>query len=338
MYGILKYQYKRNGIRLMQNCQEQNMRGIEMKKVLKTIGFFLLVIIIGFVVLLKYLGSRPAAPKDYQQSVETGGEIEAAYMSNGSFEVSVYEEPVLQAFKKYVIYYPTELETSDRQYPVIVICNGSGTPISKYPAVPEHYASWGFIVIGTEEEYAWDGFGAEMSVRHLQRLNDNKQFEEGKTNIFYQKVDLSNVGIVGHSQGGVGVLNAITAQEHKDIYKVAISLSPTNKELAHNLEWDYDASLVNVPIILISGAGGGDDWVVTGEQLESIYRDIAGSKVMARRNDTPHGEVLYSADGYVTAWFLWHLQGDKTAAGAFAGDGAEILTNPLYQNQKIDLP
>lgn len=232
---------------------------MRMKKVLKIVGIVLLAVIIAIAVLLICIGNKPAAPADYQQSVETGGEIEAAYMANGSFSVSVYEEPVLQAFKKYVIYYPSELEVSDRQYPVIVICNGSGTPISKYPSVPEHYASWGFIVIGTEEESAWNGFGAEMSIRHLQRLNDSEQLEEGKANIFYRKIDFSNVGIVGHSQGGVGVFNAITAQAHGDVYKAAVSLSPTNKELAHGLEWDYDAALINLPIMLISGAGGGDD-------------------------------------------------------------------------------
>lgn len=308
-----------------------------LKKVIKIVGVFLLAIIIGIAALLKYLGSRPAAPTDYQQSIETGGEIEAKYMANGSFEVSVYEEPVLQVFKKYVIYYPAELETSGKQYPVIVICNGSGTPISKYPAVPKHYASWGFIVIGTEEENAWNGFGAEMSIRHLQRLNDNEQIEEGKTNIFYQKVDFPNVGIVGHSQGGVGVLNAITAQAHKDVYKAAVSLSPTNKELAHALEWDYDATLVDVPIMLISGAGGGDDWVVTGEQLENIYDDIADHKIMVRRNNTVHNEVLYAPNGYVTAWFMWHLQDDQDAAKAFAGEHPEILNNTLYQDVAVSL-
>ena len=308
-----------------------------LKKVIKIVGIVLLAIIVGIAALLKYLGSRPAVPTDYQQSIETGGEIEAKYMANGSIEVSVYEEPVLQVFKKYVIYYPAELETSDKQYPVIVICNGSGTPISKYPAVPKHYASWGFIVIGTEEENAWNGFGAEMSVRHLQRLNDNEQTEDGKANIFYQKVDLSNVGIVGHSQGGVGVLNAITAHAHKDIYKAAVSLSPTNKELAHALEWDYDATLVNAPIMLISGEGGGDDWVVTGEQLESIYDDIADHKIMVRRNNTVHNEVLYAPNGYVTAWFMWHLQDDQDAAKAFAGEHPEILDNTLYQDAAVSL-
>lgn len=308
-----------------------------MKKVLKIIGVVLLIAVIAIIILLIYTGSKPAAPTNYQQSVETGGEIEAKYMANGGFKVSVYEEPVLQVFQKYVINYPAELETSDKQYPVIVICNGSGTPISKYPAVPEHYASWGFLVIATEEKYAWNGFGAEMSIRHLQKLNDNEQIEEGKANIFYQKVDFSNVGIVGHSQGGIGVLNAVTVQMHKDVYKAAASLSPTNKELAHNLEWDYDATLVHLPIMLISGAGGGDDWVVTGEQIESIYNDIPDNKIMARRDNTAHNEVLYAPDGYVTAWFMWHLQGDQNAAKAFVGENAEILTNPFYQDQQTTM-
>lgn len=308
-----------------------------MKKVLIVIGVVLLLLVIAAALLLRYLGSRPAAPEDYQQTAETGGALEAKYMANGSYEVSVCEVPVLQGFQKYLIYYPSELETSNRQYPVIVVCNGSGTPLSKYPAVARHYASWGFIVIGTEEEYDWSGFSAEMCVRHLERRNNNRQIEEGKTNIFYQKVDLSNVGVVGHSQGGVGVLNAVTAQPHKDVYRAAVSLSPTNKELARNLEWDYDASLVDVPILLVSGAGGGDDWVVTGEQLRAIYDDIPSGKVMVRRKGTPHNEVLYSADGYVTAWFLWLLQGDAGAAGAFTDTDAELLGNGLYQDLAISL-
>ena len=307
-----------------------------MRKILKIIGIIVLILIVGISILLKFLGSRPVVPANYTQDTETGGPIEAKYMATGSHEVSTYEEPVLQGFSKYTIDYPTELETTDKKYPVIVVCNGSGTPISKYLSVPEHFASWGFIVIGTEEEYDWSGFSAEMCIRHLQKLNDSESIGENK-NIFYQKVDFDNVGIVGHSQGGVGVLNAITAQKHADIYKTAVSLSPTNKELAHNLEWDYDAALVDTPILLIAGAGGEDDWVITGEQLQSIYSDIDRNKVMLRRKDTPHNETLYAANGYVTAWFIWHLQDDDEAAKAFAGDNAEIYMNGLYQDQHANL-
>lgn len=58
---------------------------------------------------------------------------------------------------------------------------------------------------------------------------------------------------------------------------------------------------------------------------------------MARRKDADHGDMLYFADGYVTAWFMWQLQGDSEAAKAFVGDNAEILSNELYQDQKSNL-
>lgn len=307
-----------------------------MKKVLKIIGIVLLAVIVIGGIALKLLGSRPAAPKDYQRTTQTGGEIEAKYLANGPHEVSVHEDATLLNFGKFTVYYPSELEAADKRYPVIVICNGSGTPLSKYTTVAQHYASWGFIVIGTEEMHAWNAFGAEMSLRYLERWSENMQIEDAKS-IFYQKVNFENVGIVGHSQGGVGVINAITDTKHKDTYKTAVSLSPTNKELAHNLFWDYDASLVDIPILLFAGAGGGDDWVVTGEQLQAIYDDIGSKKCMARRCDTAHGEVLYRPDGYVTAWFMWQLQDDEYAARAFSGDAPELMSNPLYQDQQSNI-
>ncbi len=46
--------------------------------------------------------------------------------------------------------------------------------------------------------------------------------------------------------------------------------------------------------------------------------------------------MLCNADGYVTAWFMWQLQGDEYAAEAFTGDAAEIMQNSLYQDQRIE--
>ena len=128
---------------------------------------------------------------------------------------------------------------------------------------------------------------------------------------------MDNIGIAGHSQGGVGVINAITTQKNKDIFKAAVAISPTNKELAAALQWDY--------------------WVVTGAQLSDIYNDIPGNKIMLRRKSTAHGETLYAANGYVTAWFMWQLQGDMYAASAFTGVAPEIMRNSLYQVQLFDL-
>lgn len=89
--------------------------------------------------------------------------------------------------------------------------------------------------------------------------------------------------------------------------------------------------------MLISGEGGGDDWVVTGEQIQAIYDDIPSNKLMMRRKNTVHNEVLYAPDGYIMAWFMWQLQGDEDAAKAFTGDSPEIMSNSLYQDQRIDM-
>lgn len=43
--------------------------------------------------------------------------------------------------------------------------------------------------------------------------------------------------------------------------------------------------------------------------------------------------MLYSADGYVTAWFLYWLRDDKTAGSIFFGDTPELFSNALYQDQ-----
>jgi len=308
-----------------------------MAKVLRIVsiaaaGIVALIVII--LAVLKILSGLPTPSKNYWEEIETAGEIEAKYLQYGAYETSYYEEQTLQWFEKYEIHYPSELETADKQYPVIVVCNGTGMTASKSKYILDHYASWGFIVIGNEETYSWNAFGAEMAIRHLQRLNDSPTIND-KNNIFFQKIDFDNVGIIGHSQGGVGVFNAITNTDHKEIYKTAISLSPTNKELAAALEWPYDATKIDIPIMLVSGAGGGDDWVVTLEGLTDIYNDISSDKLMLRRKNTPHGSTGHAENGYVIAWFMWQLQGDEEAAKAFVGADAEILDNSLYQDQQI---
>lgn len=307
-----------------------------MKKMLKVIGFALLAVIVIAIIALQLISRLPVPSAGYQKKLETGGAIEAEYLKNGAYETAYYEEAAVQVFEKYEIFYPAELANQNKKYPVIVVCNGTGWKASKSKPIYEHYASWGFIVIGSEEAYSWNAFGAEMAIRHLYRLNDNQTIND-KKNVFYQKIDFENIGIIGHSQGGVGVFNAITNTDHKDVYKAAIALSPTNKELAQGLEWPYDAANIAIPIMLVSGEGGGDDWVVTLEGLTDIYDDINSRKVMLRRKNTPHGATQYSEDGYVTAWFMWHLQGDQNAAKAFIGESPEILDNPMYQDAAVDL-
>ena len=46
----------------------------------------------------------------------------------------------------------------------------------------------------------------EMSARILEMLNQLEGEYYGKDNVFYRKIDLENIAITGHSQGGYGVV------------------------------------------------------------------------------------------------------------------------------------
>lgn len=305
-----------------------------MKKVLKITGIVILILIALIILLLVYLAIKPMVPPQYTDSVVTGGKIEAEYIKNGTYDVEYLEVGAMQNFKKYEIWYPAELLNGSKKFPVIIVSNGTGVKASKAKAMFEHFASWGFIIVGTEEEYSWNGFSAEMSLNYLLKCNDDRE------SIFYQKVDIDNIGSVGHSQGGVGAINSVTDTKHSSLYKTVVAESPANTELAKSLEWDSDISKVNIPIMLVAGTGKVDSQtIIPIDKLNEMYDLVkqAPIKVMARRNGLDHGEILYSVDGYVTAWFMWQLQGDNEAAKAFIGDAPELCNNDLYVDIRIDV-
>lgn len=303
-----------------------------MKKMLKIMGIILLVIVVLIIILVIAISKRHFVPENYTETVKTGGEIEKKYLNMGKYDIDYYESLAMMSFKKYEIYYPKDIKTMTNKIPVVIFVNGTGAVGSKYPELQKHMASWGFITVATEEEHAWSGFSAEMSIGFLEILNNNKVLVD-KENIFYNKIDLDNVGITGHSQGGFGVVNAITNQNHKNNYKAAVVLS-SNAQTNEGLQWKTDATLINIPTMIIGSTGNIDKGLASLESLEKLYKQIPENvtKVLARRNDADHGEMLYYGDGYVTAWFMYYLQGDEAAKGLFE----EMQNNELYQDVKVN--
>ncbi len=309
-----------------------------MKKVLKIIGISLLIIVVLAVILLFLLSKLPAVSDNYISKIQTGGSIEAEYLAMGSHNVSYWEQNVLQDFKKYEIYYPSDITRGDMKYPVVIFSNGTGVKASRYPAVLKHLASWGFIVMATEEENSWSGLSSELCLQTIILLNETEDIEGWADNPFYGHADLKNIGVSGHSQGGVGVINASTANKHGNMIKAIYSASPTNMALAKGLQWDYEPDLISASIFLVSGTGNADEnLVVSGQQLKDIYDSVPDTvtKVMARRSDADHPDMLTFVDGYMTAWFMWQLQGNEEAAKAFTGDTPELASNTLYQDQRM---
>jgi hypothetical protein len=306
-----------------------------MKKVLKIVGAIILIAAIAVIAVMIWLSKKPAVPENYTETVKTGGDVEAKYLAMGSHEVEHLESATVSSLEKFEVYYPKDIEKM-RKVPVVIFLNGTGTPATKYPALQEHLASWGFITIANEEDNSFYGEGVELSIRYL-KLSDDYDLGDDESPL-KGHIDFDNIGVTGHSQGGIGVINGITIHPHSDMVKAAVMLSLTETDIAKAFLWDSDSSLIHANTMMIGSTGQTDSSISPLKSMQKTYENITDvTKVLARRNDCDHGEMLYYADGYVTAWFCWQLQGDEEAAKAFIGDSPEIMNNSLYQDQNIHL-
>ena len=315
-----------------------------MKKVLKFIGVILLTLIV-IVMIVLFVLSKLAAYRNahYYENATPAGEIEKKYTAMGpmSVESFVYETEE-DKLKKIEVWFPADMKEGPIQYPLVIMANGTGIKASAYKEVFRHLASWGFIVAGNEDEWSWDGKSSSETLDYMLQSN------EAADSIFYQHIDTKQIGIAGHSQGGVGAINAVTNQKNGDRYKAMWTASATHIDLAKGLGWPYDVSKVTIPYMMVAGTGiadGGDG--VEGSSsvgiaplfslqanFDSISDDVP--KVMAREKDKDHGDMLRYGDGYMTAWFMYFLKGYTDAGAAFFGENAELPKNPNWQDVRVN--
>ena len=278
----------------------------------------------------KLFDKMPAVSDGYQNAFDYQGMLEKKYAMDGQYQVEEYSiEDEDEKIKSHDIYFPADIKTTTRQWPLVVIANGTGTPERKYKAIFRHLASWGFIVVGNQEEWAWEGKSSSKSQDVVLRENDNPQSP------LYQKVDTVHIGLVGHSQGGMAVYTAASRFSHSHRYKALCTQSGTAIMLADSLGWDF-LKEVKAPMLMMGGCGVVDAKALCKlDDMKKSY-DAIGSKqkVLGRIKNTDHGDMLKRGDAYMTAWMRYWLCGDQEAGKCFLGDSAEILSNEAWQNVK----
>lgn len=230
---------------------------------------------------------------------------------------------------------------------------GTGVKASQYKEVFKHLASWGFVVVGNEDDNSRTGESSAATLEFILGLHADKNSN------FYGKIDTENIGIAGHSQGGVGTINAVTEQSNGIMYKAIWAASTTSRYHADEMNknddgWSCNLSNIHIPIFMVAGtkdfdAGNMMEYSETlpegkvqgicplwwlNECYDSVSDDV--DKVIARQIGKDHGDMLRSADGYMTAWFMYYLQGDTEAGNAFFGEDSELLSNENWQDIKIN--
>lgn len=316
-----------------------------MKKVFKISGIMLLTVVALLTILLcigKYKEYKalntPVYPDNYYEGYAevAGGLLEAKYTGKGSYEVESITVPSdNMSIKNIRIFYPSEFRTGDKKYPLVLFVNGSQSPAKIYLPVLERLASWGFIVVGNDDPQTGKGDTASITLDYV--LNESE---------IKGRVDTDNMGITGYSQGGAGAINAVTKHDNGKLYKALFTGSAAYPLLAQNMGWGYNPADISIPYFMTASTGTSDDsgadlddaknfaGVAPLQSLIEIYDGMPQEtdKIRARVANAEHTDMIYRTDGYMTAWFLYYLQGNDEARKALFGESAEILSNPNWQD------
>lgn len=242
-------------------------------------------------------------------------------------------------------YYPTNLGANGFLHPIITWGNGSFGQASGADYFLRHLASWGFVIIATEDSFTGPGQTILDAANFMVQTNNDS------TKIFYHKLNTSQIGAVGHSQGAGGSGNALIKAGGTIKTAVLIEL-PAHMWCTYGVQC-FDATKVTAgSVFFIDGSsdllvspplqGGG---VTTEESIDKFYKDVPagvpklkGTLIGPDHNDIsgqpscqtakalPCVNGVYGYLGYPTAWLMDRLQGDTYAHGAFINGTGEMFS------------
>lgn len=292
--------------------------------------------VIGGFLSIHYITNLPMIRADYYTTVDAAAPLEKKYTQLGPFETSSDKFKSKETFfDTYKIWYPAAIKQNQTLYPIVVFANGSGVPFFKYEAIFNHLASWGFVVIGNDDSDSWSGQSSSDALDFLLSLNQDHN------SLFYNKLNTRHIGIAGHSQGGVGAINAVTAFGNSSKFTSIYTASATELKLSNALKWNYDVTKIHIPYLMVAGTGEADaNLIAPLTSLRENYNHVneGALTIMARRKGANHGDMLADADGYMTAWFRYTLLQDQEAARVFTGDDPELRQNKTnWQNVQMKI-
>jgi predicted dienelactone hydrolase len=228
-----------------------------------------------------------------------------------------YEDVSVLTETDHTFFYPTDLRDDGVKHPVILWGNGTFLNPTHYQGLLEHFASHGFIVAAANTTNA--GSGTEM-IAGLDRLAG---LDATPGNAFFDKVDLTKIATMGHSQGGGGAINA--ARDPR--VTTVVPIQP----------WLGDDNNLRGTVFFLAGSA---DTVISSASVRQKY-DGVQSRLPAAYGDltgADHFQPIGTGNayrGHLTAWVRWQLMGDDIAGHQFVGD-CVYCGNPLWSTYETN--
>jgi hypothetical protein len=275
--------------------------------------------------------------------------IEQKYAASGPWTVveDVTESPCDSFGNKCSLFYP-DLKASDLTHPIITWANGTFASPEQYAYFLRHLASWGFVVIATQELNTLNNGAGQTIIDAAQLLVRANSDEKLLKGVFYKKLNVDQVGAMGHSQGAAAAIVAL--MQSNGLIKTVVPIELVWRKWCSGNCIDIKCinptqicfeigKFQNGSIFLVSGF---EDPISPPEQLDgdvglqsvkayfkalpdNVYK-ARGSIVGSSHNDIQGqpdcgatriflcNRGVYGYLGYPTAWMVFQLQGDKSAA------------------------
>lgn len=207
--------------------------------------------------------------------------------------------------RTYYVYYPENIKSSKKTYPVLSWANGTACQPSMYTGLFTALAKGGYIVIASSETMSADGNAQIAGLDFVLSLNNNS------SSLAYKKVNTKQLGVIGHSQGGRSSVNAAVKDSR---IKCVVSIAGSN--------YLEEAEPNSTPTFFIAG---GKDMIVSPSQwIQPAYDVAKGPAVYASLNGALHTGCCTNPEKYSTYILNWcnaWLKGDSKALSTFKNNG-----------------
>ncbi len=211
------------------------------------------------------------------------------------------------------VYYPDNIDVVAKPYPVIAWANGTMVTAGFYNKLLVEIAKGGYIVVACDESMSADGKAQIASIDFILEKNNDS------SDIFYNKIDVNKIGVIGHSQGGRSSVNAANADSRIDC---VISIAGSN--------FDYEVEGLTAPTFFIAGTS---DVIVSPSQwIEPAYDIAEGPTIYASLNNAIHTTCSTNPEKYskyIHDWFDAWLKNNSNALNTFK-DGGKLSQDSAW--------
>jgi Chlorophyllase enzyme len=221
-------------------------------------------------------------------------------------------------WRAFTIFRPACMKKGER-YPVITWANGTCGETHGYSALLSTVASYGFVVIASNSTWTGVTATADGTPVQVSAIDYAEALDADQKSPLYQRLDLSKVGAMGHSQGAFATKS--TAADPR-----------VKSAIFWNTETSNDKPFLNVSGDEDIGAAGAAAFKTSTESATQPGAWIYFHKPLPTGGNNTGHLVLMMQPERVTdlavAWWKWQLKGDQEAKKMFIGPDCGLCKNP----------